>query len=113
MKLTWVKRLSDNNDHPCEIIPSNCFILPNGESIFHRSFRSNVSFNLGISKLPLFIKKLWSFGSEFSLHKIDTNSTSHSESLWYNSHIRINNDTLLIREFHLAGIIVIRFNLYQ
>ena len=33
MKLTWVKRLSDNNDHPRKIIPSNCFILPNGEYI--------------------------------------------------------------------------------
>ena len=44
------------------------------------------------------------FWSEFSFQKIDTNSTSHSESLWHNSHIRINNNTLFIREFHLAGI---------
>ena len=43
------------------------------------------------------------FWSEFSFQKIDTNSTFHSESLWYDSHIRINNDTLFIREFHLAG----------
>ena len=104
MKLAWVKKLSDNNDHLWKIIPSNCFILPNGESIFHRNFRSNVSFNLEISKLPLFYKKTVEFWSEFSFQKIDTNSTSHSESLWYISHIRINNDTLFIREFHLAEI---------
>ena len=55
MKLTWVKRLSDNNDHPWKIIPSNCFTLPNDESIFHRNFRSNVSFDLEMSKLPLFL----------------------------------------------------------
>ena len=63
MKLTWVKRLSDNYNHPWKIIPSNCFILPNGESIFHRNFRSNVSFNLEVSKLPPFYKEiveLWS-----------------------------------------------------
>ena len=104
MKLTWVKRLSDNNDHPWKIIPSSCFILPNGESVFHRNFRSSVSFNLEISNLPLFYKEIVEFWSEFSFQKIDTNSTSHSESLWYDSHIRINNDTLFIREFHLAGI---------
>ena len=45
--------------------------------------------------------ELW---SEFSFQEIDTNSTSHSESLWYNSHIRITNDTLYTREFNLAGI---------
>ena len=104
MKLTWVKKLSDNNDHPWKIIPSNCFILPNGESIFHRNFQSNVSFNLEISNLPLFYKEIVELWLEFSSQKIDTNSTSHSESLWYNSHIRINNDTLFIWEFHLAGI---------
>ena len=105
MKLTWANRLSDNNDHPWKIIPSNCFILPNGESIFHRNFRSNVSFYLEISNLPLFYQEIVEFGSEFSFQKIDTNSTSHSESLWYNSHIRINNNgTLFIREFRLAGI---------
>ena len=104
MKLTWVKRLSDNNDHPWKIIPSNCFILPKGGSIFHSKFQSNVSFNLEISNLPLFYKEIVEFWSEFSFQKIDTNSTSHSESLWYNSHIRINNDTLFIREFHLAEI---------
>ena len=104
MKITWVKRLSDNNNHPWKIIPSNCFILSNGESIFHRNFRSNVSFNLEVSKLPPFYKEIVELWSEFCFQKIDTNSTSYSESLWYNSHIRINNETLFIREFHLAGI---------
>ena len=104
MKLTWVKRLSDNNNHPWKIIPSTCFILPNGGSIFHRNFQSNVSFNLEVSKLPPFCKKIVELWSEFCLKKIDTNSTSYSESLWYNSHIRINNETLFIRECHLAGI---------
>ena len=55
VKLKCIKRLSDNNDHPWKVIPSNCFILPNGKSIFHRNFPSNVSFNLEISKLPLFL----------------------------------------------------------
>ena len=104
MKLTRVKRLSDNYNHPWKIIPSNCFILPNGESIFHRNFRSNVSFNLEVSKLPPFYKEIVELWSEFCFQKIDTNSTSYSESLWYNSHIRINNETLFIRKFHLAGI---------
>ena len=90
MKLTWVKRLSDNNNHSWKIIPSNCFILPNGESIFHRNFRSNVSFNLEVSKLPPFYKEIVELWSEFCFQKVDTNSTSYSESLWYNSHIRIN-----------------------
>ena len=96
--------MSDNNNHPWKIIPSNCFILPNGESIFHRNFPSNVSFNLEVSKLPPFYKEIEELWSEFCFQKIDTNSTSYSESLWYNSHIRINNETLFIREFHLAGI---------
>ena len=104
MKLTWIKRLSDNNDHSWKVILSNCFILPNGESIFHRNFLSNVSFNVEISKVPLFYKEIAELWSELSFQKIDTNSTSHSESLWYNSRIRINNDTLFIREFHLVEI---------
>ena len=55
-------------------------------------------------KNTLFYKEIVEFWSEFSFQKIDTNSTFHSESLWYNSHIRMNNVTLFIREFHCAGI---------
>ena len=52
---------------------------------------------------PFSYEEIVEFWSEFSLQKIDTNSTSHSESLWYNSHIRINNDTLLILHQLVTG----------
>ena len=55
MKLTWVKRLSDNNNHPWKIIQSNCFILPNGESIFHRNFRSKYVLYFGSFKTTPFL----------------------------------------------------------
>ena len=41
LKLTWVRRLRDDNHHPWKIIPSRHLSLPNGESIFLRNFKVN------------------------------------------------------------------------
>ena len=62
-----------------------------------------MSFNLEISKIPLFYKEIVEVWSEFSFQKTDTNSTFH----WNHYGIIVISeliDTLLIREFHLAGI---------
>ena len=38
LKLTWIKRLCDDSDHPWKIIPTKFLKLPNHNLISHRNF---------------------------------------------------------------------------
>ena len=59
LKLTWVRRLQDDNRHPWKVIPSNILTLPNGDSVFHKNFRLSQSLLTTISLLPAFYKELF------------------------------------------------------
>ena len=41
LKLTWIRRLCEDNHHPWKIIPTKYLTLPNGDSYFHRNFKSS------------------------------------------------------------------------
>ena len=66
LKLTWVRRLGDDNYHPLKVIPRNYFTLPNGDSVFHRNFESNPSLLRKLNSRPTFYKDLLSYWSKVS-----------------------------------------------
>ena len=83
LKLTWVRRLGDNNYHPWKVLPRNYFTLLNGDSIFHRKFESNPSLLRKLNSFPTFYKDLLSYWSEVSHCEVNCAELILSESLWY------------------------------
>ena len=63
LKLTWVRRLRDDNNHPWKIIPSRHLSLANGESIFIRNFKCNSDLIKKLDSFPSFYKELASYWS--------------------------------------------------
>ena len=104
LKLTWVRRLRDDNHHPWKIIPSTHLSLLNGESIFIRNFKCNSDLIKKLDSLPSFYKELVSYWSEASYSTMNNVEILLTESLWYNTNLKINNSTVLYKEFALAGI---------
>ena len=81
LKLTWVRRLQDDNRHPWKVIPSDTLTLPNGDSVFHRNFRLSQSLLTTISLLPAFYKELLEFWAEISYSETENANIILSESL--------------------------------
>ena len=73
--------------------------LPNGDSIFHRNFKSNHSHLLILKQLPLFYHdfiKYWQEISQFDLH---SKGVVLSESLWYNRFMSVDGNTIFVKGF--------------
>ena len=104
LKLTWVRRLRDDNHHHWKIIPSKYLSLPNGESIFIRNFKCNSDLIKKLDSLPSFYKELTSYWSEASYSTMNHVDILLTECLLYNTNVKINNSTVLYKEFTLAGI---------
>ena len=78
--------------------------LLNGESIFIRNFKCNSDLIKKLYSLPSFYKELVSYWSEASYSTMNNVEILLTESLWYNTNVKINNSTVLYKEFALAGI---------
>ena len=104
MKLTWVRRLSDDNYHPWKVLPREYLTLPNGDSVFHRNFESNPLLLRKLNSLPTFYKDLLRYWSEVSHCDINCAELILPESLWYNTFIKIHANTVYFEEFSLVGI---------
>ena len=104
LKLTWVRRLSDDNYHPWKVLPGEYLTLPNGDSVFHRNFESNPFLLRKLNSLPTFYKDLLRYWSEVSHCDINCAELILSESLWYNTFIKIDANTVYFEEFSLVGI---------
>ena len=104
LKLTWVRRLHDDNYHPWKVLPREYLTLPNGDSVFHRNFESNTFLLRKLNSLPTFYKDLLRYWSEVSHCDINCAELILSESLWYNTFIKIDANTVYFEEFSLVGI---------
>ena len=99
LNLTWVRRLRDDNHHLWKITPSRHLSLPNGESIFVKNFKCNSYLIKKLDSLPSFYKALASYWSEASYSAMNHVEILLTESLWYNTNVKINNSTVLYKEF--------------
>ena len=104
LKLTWVRRLNDDNYHPWKVLLREYLTLPNGDSVFHRNFESNTFLLRKLNSLPTFYKDLLRYWSEVSHCDINCAELILSESLWYNTFIKIDENTVYFEEFSLVGI---------
>ena len=104
LKLTWVRRLSDDNYHPWKVLPREYLTLRNEDSVFHRNFESNPFLLRKLNSLPTFYKDLLRYWSEVSHCDINCAELILSESLWYNAFIKIDANTVYFEEFSLVGI---------
>ena len=96
--ISWI-RLQDDNRHPWKVTPSNILTLPNGDSVFHRNFRSSQSLLTTISLLPAFYKELLEFWAEISYSETENANIILSDTLWYNARIQIKTDAVFFNEF--------------
>ena len=91
LQLSWLKRLLDDSFHPWKVIPlhflSKLTVL--GENIFF----PNLSFNIQHA-LPTFYSNILTSWMDFSQAIPITASSILSQSIWYNSLIRIANDII-------------------
>ena len=65
-KLTWIKRLCDDSDHPWKIIPTKFLKLPNHNLISHRNVSLDQTSLSKIQGIPVFYVDLLRYWSEFS-----------------------------------------------
>ena len=99
MQLIWVRRLGDDNYQPWKLVPRNYFTLPNGDSVFHRNFESNLSLLRKLKSLPTFYKDILSYWSEVSHCDVNCAELKLSELLWYNTFIKIDANTVYFEKF--------------
>ena len=112
LKLTWVRRLSDDNYHPWKVLPTEYLTLPNADSVFHRNFESNPFLLRKLNSLPTFCKDLLRYWSEVSHCDINCAELILSESFWYNTFIKIDANTVYFEEFSLVEV-SIKLRIYQ
>ena len=90
LHLSWLKRLFDNNFHPWKNIPQYLFSrFSPTSSVFFPNFVIENYFTM--SKFPLFYQELMKNWSEISQSTPLTASSIMSESIWYNSCLKIGN----------------------
>ena len=81
LKLTWVRRLCDDNHHPWKMIPLHYLTLPNKDLILNRNFACNQHITGKLNFLPAFYKDLLSHWSEISHCEVDCIQVILSEPL--------------------------------
>ena len=104
LKLTWLKRLCDDNEHPWKIIPQAYLKFPNGDLLFHRNSSTDETFfnNIkGIPKLYVEILKIW---ENFSENSSEDSTVLLSESLWLNRFIKIENKSVFSKVLSMNNI---------
>ena len=96
LKLTWIRRLCDDNHHYLTLL--------NRDLILYRNFDCNPHITAMLNFLPAFYEDLLSHWSEICHCEVDYIQVILSESLWHNSFVQINQNAIFFREFCLAGI---------
>ena len=98
-KLTWVRRLCDDNHHAWKIIPINYLALPNGDLIFHRNFISNQSLTLKVKQLPVFYEEFVKYWEEISCFQPNSPDLILSEFTWFNRFVSIEKKAIMFKDF--------------
>ena len=81
LKLTWLKRLRDDNEHPSKTIAQAYLKLPNGDLLFHRNFSTDVTTLNKIKGIPKFYVEILKIWENFSKNSSDDPTVLLSESL--------------------------------
>ena len=99
LKLTWIKRLFDDSDHPWKIIPTKFLKLPNHNLISHRNFSVDQTSLSKIQGIPVLYVDLLRYWGEFSKFELDDHQILLSESLLFNYFIKIGERSIFLKNF--------------
>ena len=66
LKLTWLKKLCDDNEQTWKIILQACLKLPNGGLLFHRNFSTDVTTLNKVKSIPKFNVEILKILENFS-----------------------------------------------
>ena len=104
LKLTWLKRLCDDNEHSWKIIPQAYLKLPNGDLLFHRNFIKDVTTLNKIKGIPKFYVEILKIWENFSENSSDDPIVLLSGSLRLNSFIKIENRSVFSKVLSMNNI---------
>ena len=104
LKLTWLKRLCDDNEYPWKIIPQAYLKLPNGDLLFHGNFSTDVTTLNKIKGIPKFYVEILKTWENFSENSSDDPTVLLSESLWLNRFIKIGNKSVFSKVLSMNNI---------
>ena len=105
LKLTWVKRLYNNNSAKWKLLFQSYIPFINITDLFHTRC-SNFPENL---QIPTFYKEIISAWNEVrKLCLPNTTSDIQKESLWFNDFIKINQKSVFFSKWYRAGILFVR-----
>ena len=104
LKLTWMKRLCDDNEHPWKNIPQAYLKFPNGDLLFHRNFSTDETFFSKIKGIPKFYVEILKVWENFSENSSEDSTVLFSESLWLNRFIKIGNKSVFSKVLSMNNI---------
>ena len=94
---SWIKILFDDNYHDWKIIP---FFLINRHFGKNFHFHPNLSLNLSlVDSFPEFYKQILIKWSTYFVFNTEVPSCIHSNFLWYNKHLLIDNRPVYLQSF--------------
>lgn len=97
LQCSWIKRLYDNNFHTWKIIP-NYLISKTFGNMF--KFHPNLNFKKDILKqFPTFYRSVFNNWKTYFFNTPEIPSCILSEFLWFNQHIKINNESVYFTHF--------------
>ena len=102
LKLSWIRRLYDDNHHEWKIIPLNFINNILGKKFIFHSNLCIPSFIM--DHFPSFYKDMILLWSKYCSSSPNIPSAIASEYLWYNSYIKIDNKVINFKEFSKKGI---------
>ena len=91
LKLTRLKRLCDNHEHPRRVILQAYLKLPNSQVHFHRNFCIDLTTFNKIEGAPKFYVKHLKIWESFLENSSEDSLVLLSVSLWLNEFIKIEN----------------------
>ena len=108
MKISWIKRILDDNFHPWKILPTWLLAPLGGSSIFHYNLQlEDRDFNI-VKTFPTFYQELIELWCKISYQKPSDIIQIYNQSLWYNSFIFRQGKPIFNLSFINKGILKVR-----
>ena len=108
LKITWIKRLLDDNFHPWKIIPNKLFSFTGTSSGFCQNFKPSRYCAERFSRFPEFYQELISFWENVCTEQAKDFQDIINQSIWNNKLILRKGDSIFYPSLHGKGLLLIR-----
>ena len=108
LKITWIKRLLDDNFHPWKIIPNKLFSFTGTSSVFCQNFKPSRCCAERFSRFLEFYQELISFWENVCTGQPKDFQDIINQSIWNNKLILRKGDSIFYPSLHGKGLLLIR-----